>query len=78
MKRTKENKTKKVSLTEREQEVLALVAQGKKSSEIAEELSISTRTVESHRYNIMRKVGVNNVVSLMLYSAKKLKKGFLR
>ncbi len=78
LRRIEENRTETVSLTRREQEILNLVAQGKKSSEIAEELSISIRTVESHRYNIMQKVGVNNVVSLMLYSANLSKKSFMQ
>lgn len=45
--------------------VLALVIQGKTTKEIARELDIGARTVESHRRNVMEKVGVNNVVALV-------------
>ncbi|MBM4355439.1 MAG: helix-turn-helix transcriptional regulator [Deltaproteobacteria bacterium] len=51
-------------LTDRETEVLRLVAQGKTSKEIATILSISPKTVENHRHNIMEKLGVHDVASL--------------
>lgn len=51
-------------LTERETEVLRLVAQGKTSREIATILAISPKTVENHRHNIMAKLGVHDVASL--------------
>ncbi len=52
------------SLTDREREVLALLARGLSSKEIAVELDISTRTVETHRANLMRKLGVKSVALL--------------
>lgn len=57
-----------VIITKREQEILNLVAAGKKSSEIADILFISTRTVETHRYNVMQKLGVNNTAALVRYA----------
>ncbi|MDA3844262.1 MAG: response regulator [Candidatus Kapabacteria bacterium] len=52
-------------LTKREKEVLRLIVKEKTSSEIADELSISKRTVETHRRNIMKKLRANNTVSLI-------------
>lgn len=51
-------------LTDREREVLALLARGLSSKEIAVDLDISTRTVETHRANLMRKLGVRSVALL--------------
>ena len=51
-------------LSPREREVLARVAAGKTSREIAEELGISHRTVEAHRESIMRKLDVHSVAGL--------------
>jgi DNA-binding NarL/FixJ family response regulator len=57
-----------VSITKREQEILNFVADGKTSAEISELLDISIRTVESHRYNLMQKLGVKNTASLVRYT----------
>lgn len=57
-----------VVITKREQEILDLVATGKTSQEIADNLFISVRTVESHRYNLMQKLDVNNVAELIRYA----------
>ncbi len=57
-----------VVITKREQQILNLVASGKTSSKIAERLCISVRTVESHRYNIMQKLGINNTAGLVRYA----------
>jgi len=51
-------------LTEREREVLTLLARGLPSKDIAAELSISIRTVDAHRANLMRKLGVKSVALL--------------
>lgn len=51
-------------LTEREREVLTLLARGLPSKEIATELNISIRTVDAHRANLMRKLGVKSVALL--------------
>jgi len=55
----------------REQEVLALLADGKRSAEIAFELRISVATVEVHRRNIMRKLGLHTVAQLTKYAIRK-------
>ena len=52
-------------LSDREQEVLELVAQGLSSKEIADRLNISVRTVETHKNNIFRKLGINTTAELM-------------
>ena len=52
-------------LSEREQEVLYLVAQGKTTRDIAHELFVSTRTIETHRANIMKKLEVHNTAELI-------------
>ena len=55
-------------LTRREKEVLRLIAEGKPNKEIAEILSISIRTVENHRANIIRKTKLNKPVELVRYA----------
>jgi len=52
------------SLTEREREVLILLARGSSTKEIAARLDIGVRTVETHRANLMRKLGVRSVALL--------------
>jgi DNA-binding NarL/FixJ family response regulator len=51
-------------LTDREREVLALIARGLSTKEIASTLDIGQRTVETHRSNLMRKLGVKSVALL--------------
>jgi DNA-binding NarL/FixJ family response regulator len=58
-------------LTVREREVLKLIAEGKSSKEIAETLSISTRTADNHRTHIMRKLGSNKNIDLVKYAIRK-------
>lgn len=58
------------ALTTREMEILDLVVHGRRSKEIADALGLSTRTVEKHRENFMKKLGVNNVGGLVRYAAK--------
>jgi len=57
-----------IIITKREQEILNNVALGKTSIEIAGLLNISTRTVESHRYNLMKKLSVKNTAELVRYA----------
>jgi DNA-binding NarL/FixJ family response regulator len=57
-------------LTRREREVLALIASGKHSSEIAARLSISAGTVEAHRRNIMAKLGLHSIAELTKYAVR--------
>jgi DNA-binding NarL/FixJ family response regulator len=51
-------------LTNREQEVLILIADGKRNKEIARELGISVKTVACHRYRLLSKFGARNAVHL--------------
>lgn len=55
-------------VTERELEVLKLLAQELTSKQIAEKLFISERTVETHRKNLMRKTGASNAIGLVRYA----------
>ncbi|MEQ8302788.1 MAG: response regulator transcription factor [Cyclobacteriaceae bacterium] len=57
-------------LTPREREVLKGFAQGKSYKEIAAELDISTRTVETHKKNIQEKLNVNSTAELVKYAIK--------
>jgi DNA-binding NarL/FixJ family response regulator len=57
-------------LTEREREVLQLVAEGKTSKEIAEKLGITWRTAESHRSHIMEKLAIHDIASLVRYAIR--------
>jgi two-component system response regulator NreC len=52
-------------LTDREREVLTWLARGLSSREVATELGISVRTVETHRANLMAKLGVKSVAMLI-------------
>lgn len=58
-------------ITERELEVLRLLAQELTSKQIADKLFISERTVETHRKNLMRKTGANNGIGLVRYAYSK-------
>ena len=58
------------SLTQREQEVLALVVAGKLNKQIADELGISIKTVEVHRSRVMQKMGANSVAELVQLTLK--------
>jgi DNA-binding NarL/FixJ family response regulator len=57
-------------LTSREQEVLRLLADGKRVKEIAHLLNISTKTVESHRQNIMDKLEIHSTIELTRYALR--------
>jgi DNA-binding NarL/FixJ family response regulator len=57
-------------LTQREAEVLALVATGKSNREVADGLSISVKTVETHKTHILMKLGLNNNKELIRYAIK--------
>ena len=53
------------SLTGREQEILELIWSGLKNREIGQQLTISVKTVEAHRANMMKKVRVSNTAQLL-------------
>jgi DNA-binding NarL/FixJ family response regulator len=59
------------SLTEREREVLQLVAEARSSKEIADLLSISPATVETHRTHLLQKLKLRNSAEVVLYAARR-------
>ena len=58
-------------LTEREKEVLQLLAQGKSNKEVAQILNLSPHTIDSHRTNLMQKLDVHNTAEIVLYAVRK-------
>lgn len=58
-------------LTDREREVLQLLAEGRSAHEIADQLQVSVKTVGVHRTNIMDKLGIHNVPDLVKYALRK-------
>lgn len=59
------------SLTGREREVFQLAAEGQSNPQIAERLSLSARTVEMHRANLMKKLGLKSQTELVKYAVKR-------
>jgi DNA-binding NarL/FixJ family response regulator len=59
-----------MTLTERERDVLKLVAEGKRTKEIAFCLGISQKTAENHRANLMDKLGIHEVATLTRYAIR--------
>jgi DNA-binding NarL/FixJ family response regulator len=57
-------------LTPREREVIQLLAEGKSSKEVASSLNLSTKTAETHRSNIMRKLGLHSIRDVVVYAVK--------
>jgi len=64
------NERRGKDLSVREREILKLLAEGYSNKEISEMLMISTKTVETHRANIMRKNNFKNITELVLYAAR--------
>jgi two-component system, NarL family, response regulator NreC len=60
----------KARLTQREREILQLIAEGKSHSQISRLLHISIRTVDTHRNNILKKLGLHDAASLVTYAIK--------
>lgn len=58
-------------LTEREREVLQLLAEGKTNKDVATTLNLGVSTVETHRVNLMQKLNLHNTAELVLYAVKK-------
>ncbi|MCC6294069.1 MAG: response regulator transcription factor [Bryobacterales bacterium] len=58
-------------LTDREREVLQLLAEGKSNRETAGLLNLSLHTVETHRTNLMRKLGLHNIAEIVAYAMRK-------
>ena len=57
-------------LTEREREVLQLISEGKSTKQIATDLQVSSKTVESHRRQVMGKLNIRNVAELTKYAIR--------
>jgi len=62
--------TSRSRLTPREREIVQLLAEGKSSKEVGVALGISVKTAETHRANIMRKLGIHSVTELVRYAVK--------
>ncbi|HEY7409353.1 MAG TPA: response regulator transcription factor [Vicinamibacteria bacterium] len=58
-------------LTEREREVLQLLAEGRSNKEVAAVLGVGVSTVETHRANLMQKLGLRNTAEIVLYAVRK-------
>ena len=67
-KKGEQQETATNSLTKRETEIVRLICKEYSSAEIAETLFISTRTVETHRKNILNKINVKNIVGLIKFA----------
>ena len=65
------NKTNPIQLSRREIDVLALICAQHTTSEVADKLFISPRTVEGHRNNLLLKTQSRNIVGLVLYGIEK-------
>jgi len=63
-------KPPEIPLTKREIEIIRKIADDMSNQQIADELHISLRTVETHRRNLMQKLNVNTVVSLLKYATQ--------
>lgn len=64
-----EKKSKK-KLTHRQEEILQLLAEGLSAKEIADRLSISPRTVETHKYNMLQELNLNTTADLIKFAIK--------
>jgi DNA-binding NarL/FixJ family response regulator len=62
--------TQKTTITPRQREVLELISRGLTMKEIASQLNISTRTAESHKYEMMQTLGVETTAELIKYSLR--------
>jgi len=58
-------------LTDRERQVLQLLAEGKTNKEVAARLGLGVSTVETHRLNLMQKLNLHNTAELVLYAVRK-------
>lgn len=66
--RTQNREDSAGALTKREQEVIALIAKGYRTREMAQLLSLSHKTVEKHRTNLMRKLGLRSATAVVAYA----------
>jgi DNA-binding NarL/FixJ family response regulator len=70
-KKTLKPRTSWETLTQREREILKLIAEGYRNKEIADDLCISVKTVEKHRANLMEKLNLHNVQALTAFAIEK-------
>jgi len=63
--------TRRATLTNREREVMRLLAEGRTVRQAAEELGLSTKTVEAHKFNLMRKLDIHNKAQLVTVAIQK-------
>lgn len=59
-----------MNISEREMEIITLIAEGYSNKEVADKLFLSTHTITTHRKNIMNKLGVNNTAGLVLFAVR--------
>jgi len=67
---SKDNPKSPTQLTTKEREVLQLIAEGNTSKEISSHLNIATKTVDSHRINIMNKLDLHNIAELTKFAIR--------
>ena len=70
-KKTLKSRTSWETLTQREREILKLIAEGYKNKEIADDLCISVKTVEKHRANLMEKLDLHNIQALTTFAIER-------
>lgn len=58
------------SLTKRERQVLSMIASGLKNAEIADSLGVSIKTVDNHRANLMKKLGLHNTAEVVAFAIR--------
>ena len=58
-------------LTDREKEILQLLAEGKSNKEVASQLNVSLNTVETHRTKLMQKLDLHSAAEIVLYAVRK-------
>ena len=68
--KVQEGRSELVTLSQREQQVLKLIAEGFSYKEIGNKLSISPRTVESHKNNLLVKLNLNSPIDLVKYAVR--------
>ena len=70
-KKTLKSRTSWETLSQREREILKLIAEGYRNKKIADDLCISVKTVEKHRANLMQKLGLHNVQALTAFAIER-------
>ena len=58
-------------LTDREKEVLQLLAEGRSNKEVATQLNVGLSTIETHRANLMQKLNLHSTAEIVLYAVRK-------